>query len=428
MNILVVGSGGREHALAWKIAQSPRVGKVFVAPGNAGTARDAMLTNVALTEIPELVAFAQRENVALTVVGPEGPLAAGIVDAFRAAGLKIFGPTRAAAQLESSKDFAKAFMSRHGIPTARYQTFADARAAHAYVDETGAPIVIKADGLAAGKGVVVAATLSEAHDAIDAMLVDNAMGDAGARVVVEEFLAGEEASFIVMVDGRNVLPLASSQDHKRLRDGDTGPNTGGMGAYSPAPVVTPALHARIMREIILPTVNGMAADGIPYSGFLYAGVMIDGAGNPRTLEFNCRLGDPETQPIMARLKSDLVDLLEHAVHGTLDTVDAQWDRRTALGVVLAAGGYPDSPRKGDVIEGLQRITPETRPDVVVFHAGTALAGDATVVSGGRVLCVTALADSVRQAQRAAYAAIADIGFAGMQFRTDIGYRALAARK
>ena len=428
MNILVVGSGGREHALAWKIAQSPRVGRVFVAPGNAGTARDPMLTNVALTEIPELVAFAQREHVALTVVGPEGPLAAGIVDAFRAAGLKIFGPTRAAAQLESSKDFAKAFMSRHGIPTARYRTFADARLAHAYVDETGAPIVIKADGLAAGKGVVVAATLPEAHAAVDAMLVDNAMGDAGARVVVEEFLAGEEASFIVMVDGRNVLPLASSQDHKRLRDGDTGPNTGGMGAYSPAPVVTPALHARIMREIILPTVAGMAADGISYSGFLYAGVMIDGAGNPRTLEFNCRLGDPETQPIMARLKSDLVDLLEHAVNGTLDSADALWDRRTALGVVLAAGGYPDSPRKGDVIEGLQRITPDTRPDVVVFHAGTALAGDATVVSGGRVLCVTALADSVRQAQRAAYAAIADIGFAGMQFRTDIGYRALAARK
>jgi len=428
VNILVVGSGGREHALAWKIAQSPRVGKVFVAPGNAGTARDAMLTNVPLTEIAELVAFAQRENVALTVVGPEGPLAAGIVDAFRTAGLKIFGPTRAAAQLESSKDFAKAFMSRHGIPTARYQTFADARAAHAYVDETGAPIVIKADGLAAGKGVVVAATLPEAHAAVDAMLVDNAMGDAGARVVVEEFLAGEEASFIVMVDGRNVLPLASSQDHKRLRDGDTGPNTGGMGAYSPAPVVTPALHARIMREIILPAVNGMAADGIPYTGFLYAGVMIDGAGNPRTLEFNCRLGDPETQPIMARLKSDLVDLVEHAVNGTLDTADAEWDRRTALGVVLAAGGYPDSPRKGDIIEGLQRVTLDTRPDVVVFHAGTALADGATVVSGGRVLCVTALADSVRQAQRAAYAAIADIRFAGMQFRTDIGYRALAARK
>ena len=428
MNILVVGSGGREHALAWKIAQSPRVGKVFVAPGNAGTARDATLTNVALTAIPDLVAFAQREHVALTVVGPEGPLAAGIVDAFRAAGLKIFGPTQAAAQLESSKDFAKAFMTRHGIPTARYRTFADAHAAHAYVDETGAPVVIKADGLAAGKGVVVAMALPEAHAAIDAMLVDNAMGDAGARVVVEEFLVGEEASFIVMVDGRNVLPLASSQDHKRLQDGDAGPNTGGMGAYSPAPVVTPALHARIMREIVLPTVNGMTADGIPYTGFLYAGVMIDGAGQPKTLEFNCRLGDPETQPIMARLKSDLVDLVEHAVNGTLDAIDAAWDRRTALGVVLAAAGYPDHPRKGDVIEGLERVAPDTHPDVVVFHAGTAIAGGKTVVSGGRVLCVTALADSVRQAQRAAYAAIADLRFAGMQFRTDIGYRALVARK
>jgi phosphoribosylamine--glycine ligase len=428
LNILVVGSGGREHALAWKLAQSTRVGKVFVAPGNAGTGRDAMLTNVALTDIPDLVAFAQREHVALTAVGPEGPLAAGIVDAFRMAGLKIFGPTRAAAQLESSKDFAKAFMTRHGIPTAQYRTFADARTAHAYVDETGAPVVIKADGLAAGKGVVVAMALPEAHAAIDAMLVDNAMGDAGARVVVEEFLAGEEASFIVMVDGKNVLPLASSQDHKRLQDGDAGPNTGGMGAYSPAPVVTPALHARIMREIILPTVNGMAADGIPFTGFLYAGVMIDGAGQPRALEFNCRLGDPETQPIMARLKSDLVELLEHAVNATLDAVDAAWDRRTALCVVLAAAGYPDHPRKGDAIEGLERITPETHPDVVVFHAGTALADGKTVVSGGRVLCVTALADSVRQAQRAAYAAIADIGFAGMQFRSDIGHRALSPRK
>ena len=428
MNILVVGSGGREHALAWKIAQSPRVGKVFVAPGNAGTARDAMLTNVALTEIPELVAFAQREHVALTVVGPEGPLAAGIVDAFRAAGLKIFGPTRAAAQLESSKDFAKAFMTRHGIPTARYRTFADAAMAHAYLEETGAPVVIKADGLAAGKGVVVAMDASEAHAAVDAMLVDNAMGDAGARVVIEEFLSGEEASFIVMVDGRNVLPLASSQDHKRLAEGDAGPNTGGMGAYSPAPVVTPELHARIMREIIVPTVNGMAADGIPYTGFLYAGVMIDGEGHPKTLEFNCRMGDPETQPIMARLKSDLVDLLEHAVNATLDAVDATWDRRNALGVVLAAAGYPDHPRKGDVIEGLERITPDAHPDVVVFHAGTALAAGRPVVSGGRVLCVTALADSVRQAQRAAYAAIAEINFAGMQFRKDIGYRALAPRK
>ena len=427
MNILVVGSGGREHALAWKIAQSPRVGKVFVAPGNVGTARDATLTNVALTAIPDLIAFARRERVALTVVGPEGPLAAGIVDAFRTAGLKIFGPTQAAAQLESSKDFAKAFMARHGIPTAQYRTFVDAPAAHAYVDERGAPIVIKADGLAAGKGVVVAMALADAHAAIDAMLIDNAMGDAGARVVVEEFLAGEEASFIVMVDGKNVLPLASSQDHKRLKDGDAGPNTGGMGAYSPAPVVTPELHARIMREIIVPAVNGMAADGIPYTGFLYAGVMVDGAGDMKALEFNCRMGDPETQPIMARLKSDFVDLVEHAVNGTLDEVDATWDRRIALGVVLAAAGYPDHPRKGDVIEGLERITPDAHPDVVVFHAGTALADGSTVVSGGRVLCVTALADSVRQAQRAAYAAIADVRFAGMQFRTDIGHRALLTR-
>jgi phosphoribosylamine--glycine ligase len=428
LNILVIGSGGREHALAWKIAQSTRIAKVFVAPGNAGTARDATLTNVAITAIPDLVAFAQAEHVALTVVGPEGPLAAGIVDAFRAAGLKIFGPTQAAAQLESSKDFAKAFMSRHGIPTAQYRTFADAPAAHAYVDECGAPIVIKADGLAAGKGVVVAMTLPDAHAAVDAMLVDNAMGDAGARVVVEEFLTGEEASFIVMVDGKNVLPLASSQDHKRLHDGDTGPNTGGMGAYSPAPVVTPALHARIMREIIVPTVNGMAADGIPFTGFLYAGVMIDGDGHPRTLEFNCRMGDPETQPIMARLKSDFVDLAEHAVNGTLDVADAQWDRRTALGVVLAAAGYPEGPRKGDAIEGLEKITPDAHPDVIVFHAGTALQNGLVVVNGGRVLCVTALADSVRQAQRAAYAAIADLRFAGMQFRKDIGHRALAARK
>ena len=428
MNLLVVGSGGREHALAWKIAQSPRVGKVFVATGNAGTARDSALTNVSLDGIPELIALARRENVALTVVGPEGPLAAGIVDAFRAAGLKIFGPTKGAAQLESSKDFAKSFMARHGIPTAQYQTFVDAAAAHAYVNERGAPIVVKADGLAAGKGVVVAMSLDEAHAAIDSMLVGNAMGDAGARVVVEEFLEGEEASFIVMVDGKHVLPLASSQDHKRLQDGDTGPNTGGMGAYSPAPVVTPELHARIMREIILPTVNGMAADGIPYTGFLYAGVMIDGAGQPKTLEFNCRLGDPEAQAIMARLKSDLVDLVEHAVKGTLDATDAAWDRRTALSVVLAAAGYPEQPRKGDAINGLDRITPDAHPDVVVFHAGTTLADGKTVVNGGRVLCVTALADSVRQAQRAAYAAIAQISFAGMQFRTDIGYRGLAARK
>jgi phosphoribosylamine--glycine ligase len=428
MNVLVIGGGGREHALAWKLAQSPRVAKVFVAPGNAGTALEPELTNVAITAIPELVAFAQKERVALTVVGPEGPLAAGVVDAFRAAGLPAFGPVQAAAQLESSKDYAKAFMARHGIPTAQSRTFTDAGAARVYVSERGAPIVIKADGLAAGKGVVVAATVGEAHAAIDAMLEGNLLGAAGARVVVEDFLAGEEASFIVMVDGRNVLPLASSQDHKRLRDGDTGPNTGGMGAYSPAPVVTPALHARIMRDVILPTVAGMAADGIPYSGFLYAGVMIDDKGIPRVLEFNCRLGDPETQPIMVRLKSDLVDLVLHAVNATLDRVEAEWDRRAALGVVLAAPGYPDSPRKGDLIDGLERVTPATHPDCKVFHAGTDIEDGKVAVTGGRVLCVTALGDSVRQAQRSAYAAIAEIRFPGMQYRTDIGHRALATRK
>ena len=427
MNVLVIGGGGREHALAWKLAQSPRVARVFVAPGNAGTARDEALANVPLTAIPDLVEFARREQVAFTVVGPEAPLAAGVVDAFRVAGLRIFGPTQAAAQLESSKDFAKAFMARHGLPTAQYRTFTDAHAAHAYVAQRGAPIVVKADGLAAGKGVVVATTRAEADAAIDAMLVGNSMGDAGARVVIEDFLEGEEASFIVMVDGRHVLPLASSQDHKRLADGDAGPNTGGMGAYSPAPVVTPALHARIMREIVVPAVNGMAADGIPYTGFLYAGVMIGADGAPKVLEFNCRMGDPETQPIMARLKSDFVDLVEHAIDGTLDVAEAEWDRRAALGVVLAAAGYPDHPRKGDVIEGLERVTPAAHPDVVVFHAGTAQADGRTVVSGGRVLCVTALGDSVRLAQRAAYAAVGDIRFAGMQFRTDIGHRAIARK-
>jgi phosphoribosylamine--glycine ligase len=425
LNILVVGGGGREHALAWKIAQSPRVARVFVAPGNAGTGHENLVTNVAVTAVDELVAFARRESVALTVVGPEAPLAAGIVDAFRAAGLRIFGPTRAAAQLESSKDFAKAFMLRHGLPTAQYRTFTDAHDAHIYVAQRGAPIVIKADGLAAGKGVVVAQTLAEADDAIDAMLVDNAMGDAGARVVIEDFLSGEEASFIVMVDGRHVLPLASSQDHKRLLDGDLGPNTGGMGAYSPAPVVTPAMHARIMREIVVPAVNGMAADGIPYTGFLYAGVMIDAAGTPKVLEFNCRMGDPETQPVMLRLKSDLVDLFEHAIDGRLDAIDPEWDRRAALGVVLAAAGYPDAPRRGDAIEGLERVNAAAHPDVHVFHAGTALVDGQTVVNGGRVLCVTALGDSVRLAQRAAYAAVAEIRFADMQFRTDIGHRAVA---
>jgi len=428
MNVLVIGGGGREHALAWKIAQSPRVAKVFVAPGNAGTAREPSVANVAITAIDELVAFARDHAVALTVVGPEAPLAAGVVDAFRAAGLGIFGPTRAAAQLESSKDFAKAFMARHRIPTAAYRTFTDAAQAHDYVAARAAPIVVKADGLAAGKGVVVAETGAEANAAIDAMLVDNAMGAAGARVVVEDFLAGEEASFIVMVDGRNVLPLASSQDHKRLHDDDRGPNTGGMGAYSPAPVVTPALHTRIMREVILPTVNGMADDGIVYTGFLYAGVMIGADGAPTVLEFNCRMGDPETQPIMVRLKSDFVDLLGHAVAGTLDRADVEWDRRAALGVVVAAAGYPDSPRKGDTIEGLDRVSVQAHPDCKVFHAATALERGAVVTSGGRVLCVTALGDSVKQAQRNAYAAIAEIRFAGMQYRHDIGFRALGPRR
>lgn len=427
MNILVIGSGGREHALAWKLAQSPRVTRVYVAPGNAGTAREPGVANAPVTALPELCAFAREKSIDLTVVGPEAPLAAGVVDAFRANGLRIFGPTRAAAQLESSKDFAKAFMVRHGIPTARYATFSEPRAAHQYVDAQGAPIVVKADGLAAGKGVIVAATPTEAHAAIDAMLVDNAMGDAGARVVIEECLTGEEASFIVMVDGTHVLPLASSQDHKRLRDGDNGPNTGGMGAYSPAPVVTPALHARLMREVILLTVHGMAADGIRYSGFLYAGVMIDADGQPKVLEFNCRMGDPETQPILVRLKTDLVDLLEHAVEGTLDRVDAEWDRRTALGVVLASHGYPESPRKGDAIRGLDQLNSASHPDVHVFHAGTVTAGDAVLTGGGRVLCVTALGDSVKQAQRAAYAAIDAIDFDGMQYRKDIGHRALARK-
>jgi phosphoribosylamine--glycine ligase len=428
MNVLVIGGGGREHALAWKIAQSPRVAKVFVAPGNAGTAVEPALTNIAVTAIADLVALAQAEQIALTVVGPEGPLAAGIVDAFRAAGLKIFGPTQAAARLESSKDYAKAFMARCGIPTAAYRSFTAADEAHAYVEERGAPIVVKADGLAAGKGVVVATHVDEAHAAIDAMLISNRLGilhnAAGARVVIEEHLAGEEASFIVMADGRNVLPLASSQDHKRLLDDDQGPNTGGMGAYSPAPVVTPAVHARIMREIILPTVQGMADEGTPYTGFLYAGVMIDAAGNPRTLEFNCRLGDPEAQPMMLRLKSVLVELLVHATSGALDRIDAEWDRRAALGVVLAAAGYPDRPRKGDPITGLDAL-PE---DCKVFHAGTTLGDGRPVTAGGRVLCVTALGETVRQAQRAAYAAVAGIHFDGMQYRKDIGNRALAPRR
>ncbi|MBV8048607.1 MAG: phosphoribosylamine--glycine ligase [Paludibacterium sp.] len=424
MKVMVIGNGGREHALAWRIAKSRRVSKVFVAPGNAGTALDPNLTNVPLSGTAELVDFAKSEKIELTVVGPEAPLAAGVVDAFRDAGLKIFGPTRFAAQLESSKDFAKAFMQRHGIPTAGYQTFGDAEAAHAYVAVRGAPIVIKADGLAAGKGVVVAMDLDDAHRAIDMMLRDNRMGDAGARVVIEDFLQGEEASFIVMVDGEHVLPLATSQDHKRLCDNDQGPNTGGMGAYSPAPVVTPEVHARVMREIIMPTVRGMRADGHPYTGFLYAGLMIDAQGNPFTIEFNCRLGDPETQPIMARLKTDLTVLLEHGVRGTLDKAEAEWDRRVALGVVLAAEGYPDAPRKGDPISGI----PEEAEDGVVFHAGSRLDADGRVLtSGGRVLCAVGLGDSVRMAQSRAYALADQIHFAGMQLRRDIGARALHRR-
>ncbi len=420
MKILVVGSGGREHALAWKLAQSKRIQIVLVAPGNGGTALDVRMKNVAITDPVALADFAQQEQVTLTVVGPEAPLAAGIVDIFRERGMSIFGPTRKAAQLESSKDFAKAFMERHGIPTARYQTFSDAAAAHRYIDEQGAPIVIKADGLAAGKGVVVAMTLEEAHGAIDMMLSDNRFGDAGARVVVEEFLEGEEASFIVMVDGKNILPLATSQDHKRLLDNDQGPNTGGMGAYSPAPIVTPQLHARVMREIIQPTVQGMAKDGIPYTGFLYAGLMIDAEGNPKTLEFNCRMGDPETQPIMARLKTDLVSVMEHAVAGTLNDIELDWDRRTALGVVMAASGYPDAPRKNDVITGI----PEETEDSMTFHAGTGLENKTLTTQGGRVLCVVGLGDSVRVAQKHAYEALDKIQFDGMQFRRDIGWRAL----
>ena len=420
MKILVVGSGGREHALAWKIAESPRIQTVYVAPGNGGTALDERLENVAITDLNELADFVEKEHVALTVVGPEVPLAAGIVNLFRARGLKVFGPAKEAAQLESSKDFSKSFMKRHAIPTAEYQTFSDVKAAHDYVALKGAPIVIKADGLAAGKGVVVALTLEEAHGAVDMMLSDNKLGDAGARVVIEEFLAGEEASFIVMVDGKNILPLATSQDHKRLQDNDQGPNTGGMGAYSPAPIVTPALHARVMREIIVPTVQGMAKDGIPFSGFLYAGLMIDDKGNPKTLEFNCRMGDPETQPIMARLKTDLLAVMEHAVAGTLDTIELEWDRRTALGVVMAAAGYPDAPRKGDLITDI----PAETDDCVTFHAGTVLNDNKLTTAGGRVLCVVGLGDSVKVAQKQAYAAADLIHFEGAQLRRDIGWRAV----
>ena len=428
MNILLIGSGGREHALAWKLAQSPKVQMVYVAPGNAGTATDIRLKNIPITDTVALRTWALDHKIDLTVVGPEGPLALGIVDDFRAHGLRIFGPTQAAAQLESSKAFSKAFMQRHGIPTARFETFSDAKSAHAYVDAMGAPIVVKADGLAAGKGVVVAMTLKEAHDAVDFMLLDNTLGvvhnGGEARVVIEEFLQGEEASFIVMCNGKHAIPLATSQDHKRLLSGDKGPNTGGMGAYSPAPVVTPEIHARAMREVINPTLKGMAKDGIEFTGFLYAGLMIDSKGQLKTLEFNCRMGDPETQPIMARLKTDLVDVLWAATQpwgeSTFANLELDWDRRTALGVVLAAHGYPESPRKGDQITGI----PEANPDVLVFHAGTALRDGVLQTSGGRVLCVTALADTVKAAQLHAYQAIKGIHFEGMQFRSDIGYRAL----
>ncbi|WP_077035267.1 phosphoribosylamine--glycine ligase [Pelomonas sp. KK5] len=424
MKVLVLGSGGREHALAWKLAQGQRVSQVFVAPGNGGTARDARLKNIPITDVKALADFAASEKIALTVVGPEAFLAAGVVDEFRARGLRIFGPTKAAAQLESSKAFAKEFMKRHHIPTAAYETFGDAPSAHAYVDRMGAPIVIKADGLAAGKGVVVAMTLAEAHEAIDWILEDNRLGvthnAGGAAVVIEQFLDGEEASFIVLCDGKNVVSLATSQDHKRLLDKDEGPNTGGMGAYSPAPVVTPNVHAKVMHEIILPTINGMAKDGVPFTGFLYAGLMIDAQGQPRTIEFNTRMGDPETQPIMMRLKSDLFEVLMHATDGTLDQVELQWDRRVALGVVMAAGGYPMNPKKGDAISGL----PADAEDAMVFHAGTTEVDGKLVSSGGRVLCVTALGESVRKAQQHAYDALTGIQFDGKQYRQDIGYRAV----
>jgi len=427
MKVLVIGGGGREHAIAWKLSLSPRVQTVFVAPGNGGTAADPNLHNVPLTDLEGLADFAAAEKVALTVVGPEAPLAAGIVDLFRARGLRIFGPTRAAAQLESSKAFAKEFMQRHGIPTALYAAFTDAAAAHAHVDKHGAPIVIKADGLAAGKGVVVAMTAAEAHAAIDDMLGANTLGvkhvGGQARVVIEEFMAGEEASFIVVSDGRHVVSLATSQDHKRVGEGDTGPNTGGMGAYSPAPVVTPNVHARVMHEIVQPTIAGMAKDGTPFTGFLYAGLMIDAAGRPRTVEFNCRLGDPETQPILMRLKSDLLDLLMHATDGTLDQADLQWDRRVALGVVVAAHGYPGPVRSGDPITGL----PADAEDLKVFHAGTRLHDGQLLSHGGRVLCVTALGDSVRVAQQRAYEALGGIHLDGAVWRRDIGHRAIKPR-
>lgn len=426
--VLIIGSGGREHALAWTLSRSPKVSHVFVAPGNGGTAAMARVTNVALSDLDDLAEFAARELIYLTVVGPEAPLAAGIVDVFQSRGLRVFGPTKACAQLESSKDYAKAFMQRHGIPTAAYQTFTEAAPAHAYIDAQGAPIVIKADGLAAGKGVVVATSVEQAHQAVDSMLGDASLGAAGARVVIEECLVGEEASFIVIADGVNSLPLASSQDHKRLSDGDQGPNTGGMGAYSPAPVVSPVMHERIMREVIEPTIAGMRADGLPYTGFLYAGVMI-GPGEDATrpigvLEFNCRMGDPETQPILMRLQSDLLQALDAALDGQLDGQQLQWDARTALGVVMASAGYPASARTGDAITGSVN-NEDGAADVVVFHAGTALDEGVLRTAGGRVLCVTAMGDSVEAARTLAYERVAQITFDGAQYRRDIAWRAMA---
>ncbi|MDE9540762.1 phosphoribosylamine--glycine ligase [Xenorhabdus bovienii] len=427
MNVLIIGSGGREHALAWKAAQSPLADKVYVAPGNAGTALDANLENIdiAATDIAGLLAFAQSQNIGLTIVGPETPLVIGIVDAFQQAGLTIFGPTKAAAQLEGSKAFTKDFLARHQIPTAAYQNFTEIEPALAYLRKMGAPIVIKADGLAAGKGVVVAMTMEEAQNAVKDMLAGNAFGDAGHRIVIEEFLDGEEASFIVMVDGKNVVPMATSQDHKRVGDGDTGPNTGGMGAYSPAPVVTDEVHQRVMEKVIYPTVKGMAAEGHTYTGFLYAGLMIDKQGEPKVIEFNCRFGDPETQPIMMRLRSDLVDLCLAGAQGQLSGKTSEWDTRPALGVVLAAGGYPANYAKGDVISGLNQ---ETDTDEKVFHAGTAFKDKDVVTAGGRVLCVTALGDDIAEAQKKAYLRAEKIGWQGCFYRKDIGYRAIARLK
>ncbi|CAB1228744.1 phosphoribosylamine--glycine ligase [Serratia liquefaciens] len=427
MNILIIGNGGREHALAWKAAQSPLADKVYVAPGNAGTALEPGLTNVEIsaTDIPALLAFAKSNDIGLTIVGPEAPLVIGVVDAFQAAGLKIFGPSQAAAQLEGSKAFTKDFLARHNIPSAEYQNFTEVEPALAYVRSKGAPIVIKADGLAAGKGVIVAMTLQEAEDAVQDMLAGNAFGDAGHRIVVEEFLDGEEASFIVMVDGENVVPMATSQDHKRVGDGDTGPNTGGMGAYSPAPVVTDEIHQRAMDQVIWPTVRGMAAEGNTYVGFLYAGLMISADGQPKVIEFNCRFGDPETQPIMLRLRSDLVELCLAGAEGKLDEKTSEWDERPALGVVLAAGGYPGDYNNGEVIQGLPQ---QESADGKVFHAGTRMQGNDVVTSGGRVLCVTALGETVAQAQQRAYQLAEGIQWPGSFCRKDIGYRAIARGK